>query len=318
MKSRVSVIIPNYNHARFLEQRIRSVLDQTIKPKEIIILDDCSSDSSVEIINKYQIDNDLITFYYNKENSGSPFIQWNKGVQLSKAEFIWIAESDDAADPKFLETLLQPLIKDKKVAISYCQSYKLNQDGECTGNWENWTKDFPLAGVFKQDFTMEGLSYIKQFLIHKNTIPNASAVVFRKEVFRNAGEADESVKNCSDWLTWLKMLLNSEISYIARPLNYFRYHPESTIAKAHLPTINYRPEFDYEMRKAFARYLDSQNGRDIKTIQHINDSYIYHSIGNSGLFNFRNGEYLKGITQILKATVYPKPTMSFLKRLFFN
>ncbi len=81
----ISVIIPNYNHAFYLEQRIESILSQNFKDFEVIILDDKSTDNSKEIIEKYRNHPPHIsTIIYNEANSGSTFIQWNKGVSLSK------------------------------------------------------------------------------------------------------------------------------------------------------------------------------------------------------------------------------------------
>ena len=94
-KSLVSIIIPNYNHAKFLDERIQSVLNQTYQNFELIILDDKSSDNSVEVINQYKDDPRVSSIIINKDNSGSTFKQWYKGIEIAKGEIIWIAESDD-------------------------------------------------------------------------------------------------------------------------------------------------------------------------------------------------------------------------------
>src|SRR5690606_9831849 len=104
----VSVIIPNYNHARYLNQRIDSVLRQTFTDFEVIILDDCSKDDSREVIEKYRGNKKITHIVYNAQNSGSTFGQWKKGIALAKGRFIWIAESDDWCEETFLERLLGP------------------------------------------------------------------------------------------------------------------------------------------------------------------------------------------------------------------
>ena len=98
----VSVIIPNYCHARFLNQRIDSVLNQTYSDYEVIILDDCSTDNSREIIESYRNHPKISHIVYNEKNSGSTFIQWEKGFELARGEYIWIAESDYVARSTFL------------------------------------------------------------------------------------------------------------------------------------------------------------------------------------------------------------------------
>lgn len=79
----VSVIVPNYNHARFLEERMESVLGQTYQNIEVIILDDCSTDNSREVIEKYRNNPKVAKIVYNDANSGSPFRQWKKGMELA-------------------------------------------------------------------------------------------------------------------------------------------------------------------------------------------------------------------------------------------
>lgn len=101
MNPKVSVIIPNYNHAQYLEERIQSVLSQTYTDFELIVLDDCSSDNSVEIIRNMSFagKRDNVRFYFNETNSGNTYMQWKKGISLAKGDYIWIAESDDFSPP---------------------------------------------------------------------------------------------------------------------------------------------------------------------------------------------------------------------------
>jgi glycosyltransferase involved in cell wall biosynthesis len=90
---KVSVILPNYNHQKYLSKRIESILNQSFVDFELIILDDASKDDSREVIQTYVDKDKRIThFIKRKVNSGSTFIQWEKGISLAKGEFIWIAE----------------------------------------------------------------------------------------------------------------------------------------------------------------------------------------------------------------------------------
>src|ERR1700722_8508136 len=87
---KVSVIIPSYNHARFLRQRIDTVLQQTFQDFEVILLDDCSPDNSPEIISSY-VGDSRVRIEFNAINSGSTFKQWNKGVRMARGDYVWIA-----------------------------------------------------------------------------------------------------------------------------------------------------------------------------------------------------------------------------------
>ena len=81
----VSVVVPNFNYARYLPQRIESVLNQTFTDFEVILLDDASTDNSVEVMRRYaETDNRISRIEVNATNSGSPFLQWERGVRLAR------------------------------------------------------------------------------------------------------------------------------------------------------------------------------------------------------------------------------------------
>lgn len=227
----VSVIIPSYNHAQFLEERIESILNQDFHNFEIILLDDLSTDKSAEILKKYQNHPKVSHCIINEKNSGSTFYQWNKGIDLAKGELIWIAESDDIADPSFLRKLVAHFKKNSKLVLAYSQSYRMNASGKITGSWKDFTDpDDPL--FFAQDFEISGLEYIERFLNLKNTIPNASGVIFKKQTYLDVGGANPSLRFIGDWEIWLKIVSQGDIFFTQECLNYFRYHDTSVIAKA--------------------------------------------------------------------------------------
>lgn len=114
----------------------------------------------------------------NRENSGSTFQQWNTGVSLAKGDFIWFAESDDLADKHFLKTLLPDLISNPEVMLAYCQSTTIDADGNVTGSMEDWTRELD-APRWSSRYEAYGEKEIRQYILRKSTIPNASAVVFR-------------------------------------------------------------------------------------------------------------------------------------------
>ncbi|WP_179319489.1 glycosyltransferase family 2 protein [Winogradskyella helgolandensis] len=127
MSKLVSVILPNYNHEAFLQERLDSIFNQTYQNYEVIILDDCSTDNSLKILDRYKYHTKVSHFIVNTTNSGSPFKQWKKGLDLAQGDYIWIAESDDFCDFNFLESQLDYL-KNVDVTVSetltYCKGIK--------------------------------------------------------------------------------------------------------------------------------------------------------------------------------------------------
>ncbi len=153
-------------------------------------------------------------------------------------------------------------------------------------------------------------------MIHRNTIPNASAVVFRKSLFEKAGGAPKQLRTNGDWLTWLKMLCIGKIAFVANELNYFRYHDSSVIARAS-KTINndvYSEQYDYTMRKHFLQFAKLHPINLGAEIKKVNASYISKDKGNEGLFNLRKGQLMKGWKQILQASFYPTLQSGFIKK----
>jgi glycosyltransferase involved in cell wall biosynthesis len=221
----VSVVVPNYNHARYLRQRIDSVLQQTYRDFELILLDDCSADQSRSILSEYAGDS-RVRIEFNKINSGSAFKQWNKGVRLARGEYVWIAESDDYADARFLERLVAVLETEPKNTFVYCRSWRIDADGRPGGFVDPEVPD-DIRPRWSADYCADGSTECRDYMIYCNTVPNASAVLFRKTDYERVGGADESLRLCGDWKLWASMAMKGRIAYVAEPLNYYRFHDQS-------------------------------------------------------------------------------------------
>jgi glycosyltransferase involved in cell wall biosynthesis len=219
---KVSVIVPNYNHGRFLKRRIHSILNQTYQDLELIYLDDCSTDNSEEIFSLFRY-HAKIRAFYNTENSGSAFKQCNKGIRLAQGEYIWVAEADDYAERDFLKIMVTALDEHPSVGLAYCQSLAVDEHDNVRYCLSEQIK-FLDRQRWKANFINNGRDECKRYLLFKNTIPNFSAVLFRRSIFEEAGFAEESLKLSGDYLTWIKMLSISDIAFIAKPMNYFRHH----------------------------------------------------------------------------------------------
>lgn len=252
----VSVIVPNYNHERYLRQRIDSILAQTYSDFELILLDDMSVDKSVELLQEYKNHPKVRALVVNEQNSGSTFKQWEKGIGLAQGKYIWIAESDDWAEPQLLERLVPLLERNENIGVAYCQSFQADAQGNIIGNYEHWTQ-YLHPSLWKSDFVQNGLEHIQHYLCQKNTLPNASAVLFRKSLIEKVMPLDTSYRICGDVKVWFDLLLRSDIAYVSTPLNYFRFHAQNVReSKAAL--------MQEEQEKIHAYFLDTFIKQDIQ------------------------------------------------------
>lgn len=226
MSPLVSIILPNYNHAPYLAKRLESVLNQTYAHTEIILLDDYSQDNSISLLKKYAKHPKISHFIINKKNSGSPFKQWKKGIELAKGKYIWIAESDDWASSHFLEKLVEKLESDNEIVLAYAQSKKVNSKGIVVDDMLNYTFQFK-PNKWQSAYINDGNNEIEDFLIYKNTIPNASAVLFRNEA-RISDYLKTDIKMVGDWWFWIHLLKDRKIAFVPERLNFFRNHANST------------------------------------------------------------------------------------------
>jgi len=216
----VSVIVPNYNHAAYLRGRIDSILQQTYTDFELILLDDCSTDNSREILETYRTHRAVSYIIYNDVNSGTTFKQWNKGVGLAKGTFIWIAESDDYSEPGFLAEAVRQMFTYPSAGIVFAHS--LEEEQETKRSFLSFANHPRFGQAFLTSYFNAGRKEITEKMVHQNTIPNASAVLFKKATFLECGGADENMRLCGDWFLWTKMLLISDVYFIAVPFNHFR------------------------------------------------------------------------------------------------
>lgn len=233
----VSVIIPNYNHAPYLAERIDSVLNQTYQDFEVIILDDCSTDNSREVIESYKNHPKISHIVFNEQNSGSTFKQWKKGIDLAKGEWIWIAESDDFCETNFLEILMGQASTDTN--LIYSASYLINNKSlKITDTWITFDNNLH---NWQDNLKITGNEYIKKLLSTRNTIPNASAVIFkRNSINETIFEELTQMKFAGDWFFWVKILECGTIYYTSERLNYFRVHQNTTRTLKSLSLENQR------------------------------------------------------------------------------
>lgn len=213
----VSVILPNYNYAKYISSRLDEILNQTYKVSELIILDDASTDNSIaefkrkisEIKKSYP--NLKIIAKVNQKNSGNVFSQWQKGIKLATSDYIWIAELDDSAKPAFLEAVMVKFA-DKETVLSYANSKFIDENGKL---------------VLKDNLRKIKDTFRKNLQVY-NTVPNVSAAVFKNQP--QLAEFLEEAKKyqlSGDWFFYLKISETGKIAFTNKSLNLHRLHKNS-------------------------------------------------------------------------------------------
>lgn len=272
----VSIIVPNFNHSNFLDQRISSILSQTFQNYEIILLDDCSTDNSVDTLKSYKNHPKVSHLIINENNSGSVFKQWEKGIGLASGKYIWFAESDDWADKTFLGSLVNIMKNDDSIGLAYCDSNVI-RDNEVVDTFSNLKIKWFNSSKWKQNYMADGLKEIEESLILDCTINNASAVLLRRDTLDKANPFDLDLKYTGDWYTYLKIASISKVAYLAKALNNYREH-ETNVSK------NARYGYVEESTRIFNWMRRELRSLDDKKVVRAYRNYIIHL---NQLYNFR-------------------------------
>lgn len=225
MSPLVSVILPNYNHARFLRERFDSILTQTYKNIELIILDDHSTDNSLEIISDYKDCPVIKRVIVNDVNSGSPFIQWARGISLATGEIIWIAESDDTCEKTFLERVIHCFLSVEDCVLAYSSTRWINEKGN----------DIRTPVKYKYDSCFSAHDFIRKRLDIGTDIWNASSAIFRRSSALKIPDTYTTFKNTGDHLFWIELArTGGHVIHLNEQLNYCRQHGNNISSKKEL------------------------------------------------------------------------------------
>lgn len=208
----VSIIVPVYNAEKYIEQTIKSIQNQTYNNWELILIDDCSNDSSLKIIKKI-IEKDKRIKYYVQENNGGPALARNRGIDLSKGRYICFIDADDMWDNDKLRIQVD-FMKEKECAFTYHSYEFANENCEPTG---------------KKVIAKDKLTYSDAL---KNNIISTITVMFDLEKIDKELIKMPNLKYVEDTATWWKILRSNYVAYgIPNIYAYYRRIPNSNSSK---------------------------------------------------------------------------------------
>jgi glycosyltransferase involved in cell wall biosynthesis len=225
----VSIIVPNYNHVNYLQERLDSIVNQVYTNWELILLDDCSTDSSVIILDSFSAPKHVVTKLFNKKNSGSTFKQWQSGLDLAQGTLIWIAESDDVSDPLFLEKCVRELSQNLEIGLVFSSS-----------SWMDSHSKVFHEPPHEQDSEIFSTPELRRQFLKGPLIYNASSAVFRKNLLDNVNfEQITTFKYAGDWLFWTQLLQQCKVKRLGERLNYFRRHSGNVSSGSDASGLNF-------------------------------------------------------------------------------
>lgn len=202
--SKVSVVMSVYNGERYIKESIESVLNQSEKDFEFIIIDDGSTDKSLEIIKEYEERDDRIKLI-SRENKGLIY-SLNEGIELSNSEYIARMDCDDISNPERLEEQLK-YMKENNLAICGSFAESIDKDGNEIGDMVYPT----------------GLNNIRRFAILHNPFIHPS-VMFKKSIIQKVGSYKSFFKYIEDYELWTRIIFKHSVDNIPKQLLRYRLH----------------------------------------------------------------------------------------------
>ncbi|WP_269975615.1 glycosyltransferase [Dickeya lacustris] len=256
----VSVIVPNYNHEKYLKERLDSIYNQSYKNIEVILLDDKSTDNSRDVLEEYaKRYKENTRIFINEENSGGVFFQWKKGFSLARGDLIWIAESDDYCSPNFLEDNVKKF-SNEAVMLSFCRTVFVSGDDKK----EIWSSDEYLRGLdvknLDKDFIKSAHYLVNQSWGIGNLVANVSSALFRHPGDLQVLDDKKwfSMKICGDWVFYLHLIRGGLVAYTPHSTNYYRQHEKNTSTSNQSKPIYYQ-EYEAVAKQIVSLYKINNN-----------------------------------------------------------
>jgi glycosyltransferase involved in cell wall biosynthesis len=214
MSMKISVFITSYNQRDYLVEAIESVLNQTLRPFEVIVVDDCSTDGSQSVIEKYvRRYPDLIRPFYHEKNLGIPR---NKSFALGqvRGDLVTYVDGDDRFLPRKLEMEFETLLNHPDAQIVYSNVYHINPHGRRSHLWCDGDTAPATGYVFREAFA--------------RAFPRGS--LFRNELvyyecLKETGFYDPEFAMYHDWELRIRLTKQFRVAYCSTPLSEYRFHP---------------------------------------------------------------------------------------------
>ena len=281
MNSKVSIIIPVYNAEKFIEKGIKSILEQTYKNIEIILINDGSADNSLKIIKKYEKKFPDIIKVYNQKNMGVGKTR-NKGIEVSNGDYITFIDADDYIDSDFIETLMNKISDNDIIVSGYRQVDEMDKTNFIQrlkeDEWSKFRQVTIWANLYRKTFLVDnGLKFndlkIGEDIVFSissytksDKIISTSYIGYNNVCHFSSVTHDKKLKKDNDILSTIKILgtITSDKNFMLKNGNYIRNFYYKTfvfflIDKARVLSLNELKKYYFDGFSWLKKYLTDNN-----------------------------------------------------------
>lgn len=217
MRPSLSVVVPNYNHAKYLDLSLPAILHQSFQPTEVIVLDDASTDESVEVIRRFAAQNPLVRLVQNEKNLGV-MPNLNKGVGLARGQYVFIGSADDEVVPGLFEKSMCLLAEHPQAGLS-CTTCEWRY----TDSGLTW---YMGAGMAERPVYLSPEDLVRLGKRGKLAI-SSSSVIFRREALCDVGNFMPQLRWHADWFACYISAFRFGLCYVPESLSLVNILPKS-------------------------------------------------------------------------------------------
>jgi glycosyltransferase involved in cell wall biosynthesis len=247
MNPKVTFIVPCYNLAHLLPECLNSILSQTYPDFEILVMDDCSPDSTPDVAHSFR--DPRVVHVRNEKNLGH-LANYNKGIALARGAYIWLVSADDGLRvPYVLERYVRFMEDRPRVGFIFCPPVALVNDRD--------TGVIHALHHGASDAVFDGLVFLRR-LMRFNCVSAPSAMV-RRTCYDRVGRFPPDMPFAADWYMWCAFAAEFDVGYMAEPMVWYRQHDSNMTHQLARRDLRILIEDDLAVRWRIARRLDTLN-----------------------------------------------------------
>lgn len=284
----ISVCIPAYNGEKYIRQAIDSIINQSYRDFELIILDDNSVDNTTEIVSYF--DDPRIRLIKNKKRLGL-VNNWNACVELANGEYVYLMHQDDVMMPNNLLKKKIFLEENNRLGFVHSNILTINHANDVVGG--HWMEN----KLPNRDQVYIGIDFFKYLALASGNFVCCPTVMFKKVCWECLGGFDSRLPFTVDMEMWLRISTQFDVAYIADPLLYYRKHDEQETQR-----FSKMGKEIYEVERAIEIAIKEHLGKLVVPglLYQARRNLITHSIGMSK-WKFKKGYFLESISYLSTA-----------------